>query len=202
MKRPRADWQEIHRRLERSRQALQGIDADDRARQEEILRQRAGALAKAVEPTSALANPADCVEVLVFEVAGERYAFDSTLVGEVLRMVPLTPLPGVPDHVVGIVALRGDVLPVLDLRSLLNLPLARLAEPAAIIVLRSADMQFGVLAEAVVGVARYSLNTLQSAIPGLARNDHDWLQGIAPDRTAVFDAAALLADPRLIVETD
>lgn len=193
-----ANWDEIRRRLAHSRELMQGDENRGRERQEEILRRRAALLAAghgASEP-----DPAGVIDALAFELAGERYAFDMKHIATVCPMMPATPLPNVPDHVVGIVALEGEVLSVVDLRSLLNLRLARLAEPAAIIVLRSADMEFGVLAEAIVGMVRLRADTLQRDLPGLGGGDHSWLQGIAPDRTALLDGAGLLADPRLLVD--
>jgi purine-binding chemotaxis protein CheW len=117
-------------------------------------------------------------------------------------MTQVTPVPGMPDHVVGIIALEGEILSVLDLRTLLELPLSRLAEPAAIIVLRSDAMAFGVLAEGIVGIARYPASSLQHDMPTLADPDKTYLLGIAPGRTALLDAARLLADPRLVVDND
>jgi purine-binding chemotaxis protein CheW len=193
------DWDEIHRQLEQSRLAMENPTGSDRDRQERILRERVATLAQ-LTPRSAPAAVAASVEVLAFCVAGERYAFETDHVAQVYPMSSITTIPGVPDFVVGIVAARGEVLSVIDLRSLFNLPLTRLEEPSAIIVLQSETMEFGILAEDILGVARYPLQALEDTPATLSNIEKTYLKGVAPDRTAILDADRLLSDPRLVVE--
>lgn len=55
------------------------------------------------------------VDLLTFELQGERYAVDLALVREVLTLGPVTRVPGAPGGVVGAAAVRGRVLAVVDL---------------------------------------------------------------------------------------
>jgi purine-binding chemotaxis protein CheW len=55
-------------------------------------------------------------EVLLFTLEGQRYALPSADVRELVRAARLTPLPRAPDVVEGLLNLRGELLPVLDLR--------------------------------------------------------------------------------------
>ena len=61
-------------------------------------------------------------EVLVFEVAGQRYGLPTACVRELVRAVSITPLPGAPGVIEGVVDVRGRVLPVLDVRARFRLP--------------------------------------------------------------------------------
>ncbi|KRB79554.1 hypothetical protein ASE07_25445 [Noviherbaspirillum sp. Root189] len=175
---------------------------NDRDRQEKILRERAASLAATTSSAEPAGSSNDSIEVLVFQVAGERYAFETAYIGKVCPMLPVTYIPGVPDYVVGIIAVYGDVLSVIDLRSLLDLPLSGLAEPEAIVVLRGESMEFGILAEAILGLERYPLESLQPNLPTLANIEKTYLKGVATDRTAVLDAVQLLSDARLVVDID
>jgi purine-binding chemotaxis protein CheW len=77
-------------------------------------------------------NPAvahGLAEVLVFEVAGQRYGLPGASVCELVRAVHITPLPRQPDFALGVINLRGQIVPVLDLRKWLGLP-AKALEPA------------------------------------------------------------------------
>lgn len=60
--------------------------------------------------------------ILVFVLSGERYGLMLADVREVVRAVRLTPLPDAPILVEGIFDLRGELVPVLDLRRRLGLP--------------------------------------------------------------------------------
>jgi purine-binding chemotaxis protein CheW len=192
------DWAEIMGRLERSIAASDPDAADERARAR-LLRERTVSLARPL-PALVEANAGDQLELLDFEVAGARYAVESRYVAQALRLPPLTALPGLPAHVVGIVPFRGRVLAVLDPRSLLALPLARLAEPEALVVLHDGAMEFGLLVDAIGQVRRHPRASLQPPMPatGAARRAH--MLGIAPGRTAVLDAGALLNDSTLAVQ--
>ncbi|HVK94332.1 MAG TPA: chemotaxis protein CheW [Noviherbaspirillum sp.] len=194
------DWDDIRQRLEQSRQAMENLTEPDSVRQQQILRERAVTLAQVAAPSAPVEPLGDCIDVLAFRAAGERYAVETVHVAQVYPMLSITAIPGVPDFVVGIVAVKGDVLSVIDLRSLLDLPLARLEEPSAIIVLQSESMEFGILAEDILGVERYVLQTLERTLPTLGNIEQTYLKGVAPNRTAILDADWLLSDPKLVIE--
>jgi purine-binding chemotaxis protein CheW len=61
-------------------------------------------------------------EVLVFEVGGQKYALPTADVRELVRAVAITPLPGAPSVIEGVVDVRGCVLAVLDVRARFRLP--------------------------------------------------------------------------------
>jgi purine-binding chemotaxis protein CheW len=66
--------------------------------------------------------PSHAREVLVFEVGGQRYALPTADVRELVRAVAITPLPGAPAVIEGVVDVRGCVLAVLDVRARFRLP--------------------------------------------------------------------------------
>ena len=71
-------------------------------------------------------KPADDLELLVFELAGVRYALELSAVREVVSAVMIAPLPDAPPVIEGIVDVRGDIVPVYDLRLRFGLPARRL----------------------------------------------------------------------------
>ena len=74
-----------------------------------------------------------------------------------------------------------------------------LTEPAALIVLQGGAMEFGVLADVVLGVERYRRAALSPGVAGGPATQRGYLLGVAPDRTALLDGARLLGDPTLVV---
>lgn len=62
------------------------------------------------------------LEVLIFEVGGQRYALPSSSVRQVVRAVTVVPLPRAPAIVEGVIDVRGTLVPVLDIRSRFRLP--------------------------------------------------------------------------------
>ncbi|MDR3636741.1 MAG: chemotaxis protein CheW [Isosphaeraceae bacterium] len=59
---------------------------------------------------------------MVFEVGGRRFGLPATELREIVRAVTITPLPQGPAAIEGVIDVRGDVVPVIDLRRLLGMP--------------------------------------------------------------------------------
>jgi purine-binding chemotaxis protein CheW len=194
------DWEWMHRRLDAVHSAVETLIEPDQDRQEQILRERAIRLAKAHPQTASAVDSVDRIEVLAFTAAGERYAFEASYVAQVCPVPAITPIPGVPNFVVGIVAIQGNVVSVIDLRTLLRLPLSGLTEPTSMIVLKSATMEFGILADEILGIERYAMESLERNLPTLANTDTTYLKGVTAGRTAILAAEQLLSDSRLTID--
>lgn len=76
-------------------------------------------------------------EILLFELAGERFALPSADVREVVRAVTIAPLPKAPAVVEGLIDLRGRVVPVLDLRARFGIA-AKPLEPSDHLIIAAA----------------------------------------------------------------
>ena len=61
------------------------------------------------------------LQILIFEVAGQRYALGLGQLREVVRAVAITPLPGAPPMVEGVIDRRGSLVPVVEVRPRLGL---------------------------------------------------------------------------------
>jgi purine-binding chemotaxis protein CheW len=72
------------------------------------------------------------VQALLVPVHGDWYAIELVRVREVVPAPALTPLPGAPPALVGVFNLRGDVLPLFDLATLLGLPAGDPADQVAV----------------------------------------------------------------------
>tara|TARA_R110002073_G_scaffold56905_27_gene144877 strand:+ start:6353 stop:6871 length:519 start_codon:yes stop_codon:yes gene_type:complete len=76
------------------------------------------------------------LEILVFQCEQRHFGVETHFVREVLRAVSLTPVPKAPDGVMGLVNLRGHVMPVLDTKQLLGLGNAKIRTTDHLIVMR------------------------------------------------------------------
>jgi len=197
LRRTAIDWAELRARMDAAKAAGDRAwtpGADETAR---ILRERA--LALALEPGAAQA-PEHGIEVIEFGLAHERYAVESAHVREVYPLENLTPLPCTPAFVLGIVNLRGEIVSVIDLRKFFDLPQTGLPDLNKVIVLESARMVFGILADVIHGVRCIPLAEIQPSLPTLTGIREKYLKGITAQRTVVLDAAKLLADEDIVVQ--
>jgi len=165
----------------------------------QILHTRAQALARPPEQAPAADTRLD---VLEFRLAQERYAVETRYVREVRPLKELTPLPCLPPFVLGIVNVRGHILPVLDLRKFFDLPDAGITDLHCTILVHGSDLEFGLLADVIVGVRSIPIESLQPSLPTLTGIRGDYLKGVTAERLVVLDLARLLADPKIIVHEE
>lgn len=100
-------------------------------------------------------------ELLVVEVAASRYAIGIERVREIVRVPPITRIPRAPSWLLGVIALRGEIVEALDLRARLGLPSVAPGRRSRIVVIRGADSGVaGLLVDAVHGVLRATENDI------------------------------------------
>ena len=90
--------------------------------------------------------------MILLRVAEREYALPLGCVVEVVRMAALTPAPGGPGHVLGLLDLRGRVVPVMDLRTRLGLAQGEPGLSTPICVVEAGGRAFGLVADAVTDV--------------------------------------------------
>jgi purine-binding chemotaxis protein CheW len=186
----------VYRRLEASRTALEHGVMPTAAEKQKVLRARAQALAREPEPEEATQG---ALEVVEFLLAYETYAIESSYVREVYPLKTFTPLPCTPPFVLGIINIRGQILSIVDLKNFFDLPEKGLTDLNKVIVVHDANMAFGILADALLGVRSIPLGHIQPSLPTLTGIRAAYLKGVTGERLVILDAAKLLADKRLIV---
>ena len=165
----------------------------------QILRARAQALARPAEHAPVAAT---LLEVLEFRLAQERYAVETRYVREVYPLKDLTPLPCTPPFVLGIVNVRGRILPVLDLKKFFDLPEQGVTDLHRIILIEGNELALGLLADVIVGVGSIPADSVQPSLPTLTGIRSEYLKGVTAERLVVLDVARILADPKIIVHED
>lgn len=118
------------------------------------------------------------MQVVVFTLAGESYGVDITTVREIITMQRITPLPEAPDFVLGVISLRGTVIPVVDLKSRLRLPAQGETAQSRIMVVEAGDRTVGCVVDGVKEVLTIHSDVIEPAA-GAAGFDVPYLQGIA-----------------------
>jgi purine-binding chemotaxis protein CheW len=187
------DWDAIRRQLDKAALALEQIELP-LEEQNKILKERAKNLAREGQADQAARKHLDVVE---FFLAYERYAIESSWVREVHPLKEITPLPGTPAFVLGIINVRGRIVSVVDLKKFFDLPTRGLADLNRVIIIGDAVMEFGILADSVTRVRQIPADELQPPLPTLTGVRADYLQGVNADGLVVLDVARLLSDPKI-----
>ncbi|MBI5238332.1 MAG: chemotaxis protein CheW [Deltaproteobacteria bacterium] len=190
------DWDEVRRRIESASSDHEVLPRTEEHKKK-VLKERARKLA--VEPEAKADGAQKAFEAVEFVLAHERYAVASEDVREIFPIHELTPVPCTPPFVLGIINVRGQILSVIDIKKFFDLPAKGLTDLNKVIILRSGEMEFGILADAIAGVRNISMGELESALPTMNDLRAEYLTGITKDRVAVLDAKRLLSDRRILV---
>jgi purine-binding chemotaxis protein CheW len=142
--------------------------------------------------------------VLVFELEGRRFGLPADRVREVVRAAALTPIPGAPPVVEGLLDLRGEVLPVLDLRRRFEVPIRPLKLSDQLIVLELAARTVALRVDAVGALLRLEDGQLEpvpsaalaTSLRGLVRLAEGLLLLPEPERFLLEAEAEALSSAR------
>ena len=190
------NWKEIRSRLEAAKTELErGFQPTDEER-DKILKERDKIFSRELE---AKEEKDEYVEVLEFLLAHEMYGVELKYVREVYPLKELTPIPEIPAFVLGVVNVRGQILSVIDIKKFFDLPEKGLTDLNRVIILHSDDMEFGILADSIIGVRNILLSELKTSLPTLTGIREEYLKGVTKEREIILDAGKLLSDKGIIV---
>lgn len=193
------DWREIHDRIEAAGKAVEGGWEASPEEKKKVLKARAKELAREPEEKE---KAEEIIEVVEFLLAYEKYGIEASYIREVWPLKDITPLPGTPPFVAGIINVRSRILSVIDIKKFFDLPEKGLGDLNKVIILHSGDAEFGVLADAILGVRNIAISELQPAPATFTGVREEYLKGIAGERMVVLDAGKILSDKKIIAHEE
>lgn len=182
------NWEELKTRLQQSQVAID-MHVCDRNRLESVYRERAARLAiRHVQ-----ADPSSIFGALVFTLGAERYAIELQFLAEVLPFRKCTPVPGAPHELAGVINLRGEVRPVLDVARLLAIPNIASSAPGFLVLLRKQGREVALKVDQVEQIRLFRSDEFvepsQSGADRVAR----YLKAVTRDTVMLLSAEELLS---------
>jgi purine-binding chemotaxis protein CheW len=123
----------------------------------------------------------DSGEVLEFTLESENYALDINIVREIVEMMPITVIPRAPEHIRGVINLRGEIVNIVNLSTFLKLPLKPVTRDQKIIVLMAevaGGNNVGIIVDTVSSVAEISASQVDCMTESIAGNEAKYIKGI------------------------
>jgi purine-binding chemotaxis protein CheW len=139
------------------------------------------------------------VRICLFSISGDTYAVTVDILAEIIIPQKIFSVPTTPSHVIGIINLRGNIVPIVDIRPALSLPVSAGANQIAII--RYNQMTLGILVDTVAEVISVPLSSVLPLPAEVAvqetgnKNRSRYLKAIIQRQSGV---AALLNIDRLL----
>jgi chemotaxis signal transduction protein len=153
----------------------------------------------AAEPLETALAPREAAGGVLLRLGGSRFAVAMSDVAEVTALPSVTRLPGSPSWLVGVANWRGRMLPVIDIRTLVGVPVTPLASSARLVVVMSGirgEVTAGLVAEAVPGVYDVAIDDMLAPPATLPPEAARLVSGQVTDALgpiAVLDVVALVA---------
>jgi purine-binding chemotaxis protein CheW len=160
------------------------------------LKERARDMAKEAAEQKSVS---EAMELITFSLVTEIYGIESIFVREVYPLRDFTPLPGVPSYILGIINVRGQILPVVDLKKFFNLPEKGLGELNKILILDNGKMEFGILADVVHGTQSIESEDIRIVPPTVTGIGEEFLKGVTNKNLIILNCERLLTDKSIIV---
>ncbi|MFA4861950.1 chemotaxis protein CheW [Methanoregula sp.] len=124
---------------------------------------------------------ASTIEVVEFELGGERYALDIQLVREIVEMMQITPIPRAPPFISGVINLRGEITNIMNLNTLLGLANQEIRTNQKIIVLvpeAAGGSNVGIIVDDVSSVLQVPEGNIDHIGEGFASDFSSFVKGI------------------------
>nr|WP_298723206.1 chemotaxis protein CheW [uncultured Steroidobacter sp.] len=122
-------------------------------------------------------------QILTFQLDQQLFGVDILRVREIRGWTPVTAVPETPPHVLGVLNLRGVIVPVIDLRTRLGLHAAAGTATTVIVVVTVVGTQgrrdFGLVVDAVSDVSHLSQSDVQPTPSGITISDRNCVPALA-----------------------
>ena len=138
----------------------------------------------------------EMAELLVFWVGDEEYAIDILEIQELIKLPTVTHVPRTTEAIIGIISLRGTIVPVVELSRILRLGSRPVSRTTRVIVLRAEGDPIGLVVDRVTSVVRIERDSIEPVPRTMQTEVGDFLSGVGrvDDRLLiVLDLSAILA---------
>ena len=116
--------------------------------------------------------------MISFTIGDEEYGVDIQTVKEVIRIAQITRLPRSPLFVKGVINLRGDIIPIIDLRERFGLERQDYVDTSRIIVVEMEGKSIGMVVDSVTSVIRLGQDDVVPPPPLVGGLSEEYLNGV------------------------
>ncbi|MFK8026618.1 MAG: chemotaxis protein CheW [Gammaproteobacteria bacterium] len=136
-----------------------------------------------VNPTDEQYSEEDSEQYLTFKLAGEEYGVEILRVQGIQGLQKVTTIPNTPEYILGVINLRGEIVPVIDLRKRFSLESIEFSSTTVVIVVRmineGKERTLGVVVDGVSEVYRFENKNVQEPPEFGGAISTEFLKGLA-----------------------
>lgn len=148
-------------------------------------------------------NMSKAGQYLTFTLKKQDYGVPISRVREINRVVEITPVPETPSYVVGVINLRGKVIPVMDLRLRFNMQAMEYTRETCIIVIENERGQVGMIVDSVKEVVELSEGDIEPPPPLGEKSKLNFVMGMGKTEEKVIilvDIEKVVSDEAFVTD--
>jgi purine-binding chemotaxis protein CheW len=138
------------------------------------------------------------VKLVSFRLGSEEYGVDIAQVQEIIRLVEITHVPRAPHFMEGVINLRGQLIPIIDLRTRFGMQRTAATKSTRIVVTEIGSKRVGIIVDSVSEVLNIPLEHIEDAPEMVAGVGTEYIQGVGKLR----DRLIIMLDLTMVITTE
>jgi purine-binding chemotaxis protein CheW len=137
-------------------------------------------------------------QVVSFHLDREEYGVDISQVQEIIRLVDITHVPRAPHFIDGVINLRGQLIPIIDLRTRFEMPRIEPTKSTRIVVTELAGKRVGIVVDRVSEVVNIPIENIEAAPEIVAGAGTEYIRNVGKlgDRLIIMLDLAMVVTPQ------
>lgn len=121
----------------------------------------------------------ESIQMVVVSLSNQVYAFPGNRIKAIAVAEEVTPIPGTPEHILGVVYFQGTVESVLDIKRILDLGDTEMTVDSRIVIAEAVDLRSGILVDTVEDVMDLPRSAMLPPLTGMDQVKGDYVSGEA-----------------------
>jgi len=140
----------------------------------------------------------EIVQVVSFRLGGEEYGVDIAQVQEIIRLVEITHVPRAPHFMEGVINLRGQLIPIIDLRTRFGMQRITATKGTRIVVTEIGTKRVGIVVDSVSEVINIPLENIEDAPEMISGVGTEYIQGVGK----IGERLIIMLDLTMVITTE
>src|SRR5579875_2787510 len=140
----------------------------------------------------------EVVQVVSFRLGSEEYGVDISQVQEIIRMVEITHVPRAPKFMEGVINLRGQLIPIIDLRTRFGMQRTPATKSTRIVVTEIGTKRVGIVVDSVSEVLNIPIENVEDAPEMVSGVGTEYIQGVGK----LGDRLIIMLDLTMVITTE
>lgn len=140
----------------------------------------------------------ETVQVVSFKLGSEEYGVEIAQVQEINRMVAVTHVPRAPQFMEGVINLRGQLIPIIDLRTRFGMQRIAATKSSRIVVTEIGSKRVGIVVDSVSEVLNIPIENVEDAPEMVAGVGTEYIQGVGK----MGDRLIIMLDLTMVISSE